>query len=78
MQILEPKESLRRVRLARICLEKARKSTSPTVQSQLGGLALHNIRLAEEKLQILITGMKGLVFCCKTEKEKELTNPLLN
>jgi hypothetical protein len=78
MQILEPKESLRRVKLARICLEKARKSNSQTVRSLFGGLALHNIRLAENKLQALITGMRGLVFCCKTEKEKEPINPLLN
>ena len=80
MQILEPKESLRRVKLARICLEKARKSQSKTVQSLMGGLALHNIRLAEDKLQMLITGMRGLTFLCKTEaeKEKEPVSPLLN
>jgi len=79
MQILEPKESLRRIKLARICLEKAKKSQSPTVKALMSDLALHNTQIAEGMLQALITGMRGLVFYCKTEnKEKEPVNPLLN
>jgi len=80
MNILEPKESLRRVKLARICLEKAKKSQSPTVKALMSDLALHNTQIAEGMLQALITGMRGLVFYCKTkeDKEKEPVNPPYN
>jgi hypothetical protein len=79
LNILEPQELLRRVKLTRECLEHQKKTISPTIARLSGDLALHNARIAEEKLETLLAGLGNMICAYRVEeKETEPLRPLEN